>query len=54
MALGRLVDLLPADSWELLGTSCSIQLLPQMLAASAFPLGEMPRGLLQLCNNFLS
>lgn len=42
VALARLVDLIPRDSWELLCTSCSIQLLPQMLAAKAFPLGEMP------------
>lgn len=42
VALGRLVDLIPTDSWELVCTSCSIQLLPQMLAAKALPLGEMP------------
>lgn len=53
VALGRLGHLIPTDSWELVCTSCSIQLLPQMLAAKAFPLGEMPRGLLHLCNNFL-
>lgn len=53
VALGRLGHLIATDSWELVCTSCSIQLLPQMLAAKAFPLGEMPRGLLQLCNNFL-
>lgn len=53
VALGRLVDFVPIDNWELVCTSCSIQLLPQMLAAKAFPLGEMPQGLLQLCSNLL-